>query len=215
MKFPPLLTRITRRSTWYVVVLCGGALFLGAWAAAKWLIVDAPLAHSDAIVVMAGSAVLRERTQRAAQLYQQGRGTKIILTNDNQQGGWVSDEQRNISYQELAARSLRRLGVPDSAIEILPEPVSGTHEETMLLRKYAEARGLHSLIVVTSAYHSRRALWTLRKVFAGSAITTGLEAVPPGWQAPRPSLWWLHVKGWEMVPGEYVKMIYYGLRFGN
>ena len=194
-----------------VVVFAAVAICLWplAWAAADWLIVSAPIERADVIVVMAGSAVFKERTQRAAELYKEGRASKIILTNDNQQSGWVSDEQRNIPYQELAARWLRRQGVPDAAIEILPEPLSGTYDESLLLRKYAEAHGLHSLLVVTSAYHSRRALWTLRQTFSRTPITIGLEAVPPGQQAPSPRTWWLHFRGWQMVPVEYVKLIYY------
>ena len=186
-------------------------LWLVAWAAANWLMVSAPLARADAIVVMAGSAVFKERTLRAAELYKEGRAAKIILTNDNHQGGWASDEQRNIPYQELAGRWLRRQGVPDAAIEILPEPVSDTFDESLLLRKYAETHGVHSLLVVTSAYHSRRALWTLRQTFSQTPITIGLEAVPPGQQAPSPGTWWLHFRGWQMVPVEYVKLIYYRL----
>jgi len=186
-------------------------LWCVAWGAAKLLIVSVPLAHADAIVIMAGSAVFKERTKRAAELYKEGRAAKVIVTNDNNQGGWVSDEQRNISYQELAARWLRRQGVPDNAIEILPEGVSGTYDESLLLRKYAEGHGLHSLLVVTSAYHSRRALWSLRQAFSNTPITIGLEPVPPGQQVPSPATWWLHFRGWQMVPGEYAKMIYYGL----
>lgn len=184
-------------------------MWLAAWSAAKLLMVSAPLPHADVIMIMAGSAVFKERTQRAAELYKQGRASKILLTNDNQQSGWVSDEQRNIPYQELAARYLRRYGVPDEAIETLPEPVSGTYEEAHLLRRYAETKGLHSILIVTSAYHSRRALSTLRQTFAPSGIAIGLDAVPPGQQAPRPAIWWLYPSGWQMVPGEYVKMIYY------
>ena len=194
-------------------VVIAFVFWLVAWGAAKLLIVSAPLTRADAIVVMAGSAAFRERTQRAAELYGEGRAAKIILTNDNQKAGWASDEQRNIPYSELAARRLRRQGVPEGAIETLPETVSGTYDEALLLRKYAEARGLHSLLVVTSAYHSRRALWTLQQTFSRTPITIGLEAVPPGQQAPSPTLWWLHFRGWQMVPGEYVKMIYYHVRF--
>lgn len=184
-------------------------LWLIAWVGAKLLIVSAPLAHADVIMIMSGSAVFKERTQRAAELYREGRASKIILTNDNQEGGWASNEQRNIPYHELAARYLRRYGVPDEAIEILPEPVTGTYEESHLLRRYAEQKGLHSILVVTSAYHSRRALWTLRHTFASSGITIGLDAVPPGQQVPRPSTWWLRPRGWQLVPGEYLKMVYY------
>jgi len=82
-------------------------LWLIAWSAAKLLIVSAPLAHADAIMVLSGSTVIEERAQRAAELYKEGRAAKIILTNDNMLGGWVSDEQRNIPYYELASRAGR------------------------------------------------------------------------------------------------------------
>src|SRR6185295_3246400 len=109
------------------------------------------------------------------------------------------------------ARYLRREGVPASAIEILPEPVTGTYEEASLLRRYAEKNNLRSLLVVTSAYHTRRARWTLNRIFGSSGIAVGIDAVPPGQQAPRPATWWLHLTGWRLVPDEYVKMIYYAL----
>ena len=190
-------------------------LWLLSWVAAKALVVEAPLAHADAIVVMAGSAVFKERTQHAAELFRAGRGPKIIVTNDNQQGGWAADEQRNIPYQELAARYLRREGVPSDAIEIVPEPANGTYEEVKLLRRTAEEKGYHSLLIVTSAYHTRRARWTLERTFASSGIAVGLDAVPPGRQAPPPATWWLHLSGWRLVPGEYVKLVYYWLFYRN
>lgn len=184
-------------------------LWLMSWAMAELLIVSEPLVHADAIVVMAGSTAYMERTQRAADLYATGRAPKILLTNDNEQSGWSAEEQRNIPYHELAARSLRHLGVPGNAIETLPDPVSGTYDESLVLREYAEAKGLRSLLVVTSAYHSRRTLWTMRQTFDKASITIGLEPVPPGQQTPSPVTWWLHSRGWQLVPGEYLKMVYY------
>ncbi|MGB8509116.1 MAG: ElyC/SanA/YdcF family protein, partial [Pyrinomonadaceae bacterium] len=81
------------------------------------------------------------------------------------------------------------------------------------LREYAAARGLHSLLVVTSAYHSRRALWTLRRVFEGSDMEIGLAPVASGEQTPRAALWWLTPSGWRLVAGEYAKFIYYLLHY--
>jgi uncharacterized SAM-binding protein YcdF (DUF218 family) len=188
-------------------------VWLVAWAMAQWLITSVPLVQADAVAVMAGSAVYKERTQRAAELYLTGRAPKIILTNDNQQSGWSAEEQRNIPYHELANRTLRGLGVPGNAIETLPDPVSSTYDEALVLREYAKAKGLRSLLVVTSAYHSRRTLWTMRQTFDNSSITIGLEPVPPGQQTPSPVTWWLHSRGWQLVPGEYLKMIYYLLLF--
>ncbi|HXM33543.1 MAG TPA: YdcF family protein [Pyrinomonadaceae bacterium] len=212
MKLPRLHTSRRSKPTRIVLILSLCALLLLAWGAATVLVVEAPLEHADAIAVLSGSAVIRERAQFAAQLYKEGRAPKIILTNDNHQGSWSSAEQRNPFYYEQAADLLAGAGVPRAAIEILPQPVSGTDEEASLLRRYAEEHQLKSILVVTSAYHSRRALWTLRQVFANTGITVGLIAVPPGNQAPSPATWWLHIRGWQMVAGEYAKMVYYRLR---
>src|ERR1700730_6892142 len=152
MRLPSLITARAYGKTQYVVILSLCALWLLGWGAAKLLIVEAPLDHADAIAVLSGSAVIRERAQFAAQLYKEGRAPKIVLTNDNQQGSWSSAEQRNPFYYERAADLLVRAGVPRAAIEILPQPVAGTDEEASLLRRYADQQRLHSIPVVTSAY---------------------------------------------------------------
>jgi uncharacterized SAM-binding protein YcdF (DUF218 family) len=182
---------------------------LVAWIAARTLMVSAELPHADAMVVLSGSSLYQERTGRAAQLFHEGRAPKIILTNDNQPAGWSNELQRNPLFIEREAEELRRVGVPDDEIERLPQTVSSTHDEALLLREYAEAHGLHSLLIVTSAYHSRRALWTFRKVFEGSGINIGLASVLPGERTPQPATWWLHLRGWQEVAGEYLKLIYY------
>jgi uncharacterized SAM-binding protein YcdF (DUF218 family) len=66
---------------------------------------------------------------------------------------------------------------------------------------------------VTSPYHSRRSLWTLRRVFKESGIEVGVKAVVPGQQSPLPVWWWLSPRGWSMVAGEYLKLIYYRIKY--
>lgn len=200
------------KKKWLVLTLVVAVAWLLAWLAARALIVESPLPHADVIVIMSGSAVVNERAELAAQLYKSGRAPAIILTNDNQQSSWSSAEQRNPFYYERALALLTAAGVPRGAITVLPQPVSGTYEEVTLVRDYAQQQQLKSILVVTSAYHSRRTLWTLRQIFANSNISVGLVTVPPGIQSPSPSTWWLHIRGWRMVAGEYAKMIYYRLR---
>ena len=197
-------------------VLLALVLLLGwvpiAWCLARSLIVRAELPHADALVVLSGSATYRERARQAAELWKEGRAPRIILTNDSQMSGWSSAEQRNPFFYERAVAELRASGVPQERIEVLHEHISGTYEEALLLKLYVEKHNLQSIIVVTSAYHSRRALWTLRRVFGDTRIGIGLEPVPPGLQTPSPAAWWLHIRGWQMVAGEYAKMIYYRIR---
>ena len=188
-----------------------GIWVLVAWGAARFLIVNTPLRKTDAIVVMSGSAVYKERTRRAAEYYHQGLANRILLTNDNLRGEWSNVEQRNPFFYERARNNLQLLGVPADRVEVIAKPVTNTYDEAEVLREYAVAHGLRSLLVVTSAYHSRRALWTLNRVFAGTGIEISLQSVETGQQTPPPLTWWLHVRGWRMVVGEYAKNVYYRL----
>jgi len=184
-----------------------------AWIAAEALVVRSELERADALVVLAGSSTYAERARRAAELFSEGRAPVVILTNDNVPSGWSAAQERNPLFVERAADELRRRGVPAEKIEVVPGTVSSTYDEAVHLREYAGRRGLRSIQVVTSAYQSRRALWTLRRVFRGSGVAIGMDPVAPGEQAPRAATWWLYPLGWQMVPGEYVKMIYYWLKY--
>ena len=190
-----------------------------AWGAARWLAAGAAgspqagAARADAIVVLAGSSTYVERAQRAAALYGEGRAPRVVLTNDALKGGWSEAEQRNPLFVERAAAELRRGGVPAERIEIIWRPVGSTHEEAARLREYAAERGLRSLAVVTSAYHARRARWTLGRVLRGSGVAVEVEGVAPGEQSPAPATWWLRRLGWQMVAGEYLKLVYYRLAY--
>ena len=186
---------------------------LAAWTAAQALIVTPETSRADALAVLAGSSTYLERTHHAAQLFHAGRAPRIILTNDNIPSGWSAAEQRNPLFVERAAEELRSAGVPADKIEIVPGDVLSTYDEAVRLRDYASQRGWRSLLVVTSAYHSRRVRWTLQRVFTGSGVTIGVDAAPPGHQTPPAGTWWLHRFGWNLVPGEYAKMIYYRIKY--
>ena len=188
-----------------------GVWVLMAWLAAGFLIVNTPLQRADMIVVLSGSDVYRERTRRAAEYYRQGLANRILLTNDNLRGEWSSAEQRNPFFHERARNNLLAFGVPAERIEVIAQPVANTYEEAETLKNYAVTHKLRSLLIVTSAYHSRRAAWTLSRVFADTGIELSIQSVETGEQTPPPLTWWLHLRGWQMVVGEYVKNVYYRL----
>lgn len=184
-----------------------------AWAAAKLLIVRAPLEHAGAIVLLSGSSSYKERAARSAELFAAGRAPRIILTNDGQQGSWNNVLERNPFYYESTLTELTRLGVPRDRVDILMQPVSSTRDEAVLLREHVEKNAIRSVLVVTSAYHSRRALWTFQRVLGDGGTSIGLEVAGTGWQTPSPWTWWLRLRGWQTVPPEYFKLVYYRLRF--
>lgn len=203
------------RSHWrrvFVAFLLLVGLWLVSWLGARWLIVRAPLDRADAIVVLSGSSTLSERVQHAAQLYAEKRASKILLTTDNRQGGWSSAEQRNPYFHEISTAELNRLGVPSESIEVVTPPVSSTWDEGMVLHDYAKAHKLRSLLIVTSSYHSRRALFTFHHFFADDGAQVGIDPVETGIQTPPPATWWLYKRGWQLVLVEYLKLIYYLVR---
>lgn len=183
-----------------------------AWTAARGLVVRAGVERADAMLVLSGSADYRERALWAARLFREGRAPRIILTDDGLRGGWSSAEQRNPFFYERVRDELTHAGVPPERIEVLPERVSSTHDEASLARRYASSRGLRSLLVVTSPFHTRRALWTFSRVFDGSRVSVGVDAPPEGGQA-RAAGWWLSRHGWQSVGVEYPKLVYYRLRY--
>lgn len=208
------ISKATRRRRLLVIALflCAAAPLI-AWAAARLLIVRAEVQSPDAIVVLSGSSTYLERANWAAKLYREGRAPLIVLTNDGVVSGWDNHEDRNPYYYELSARRMGQEGVPADHISLVPGQASGTYDESVLVRDFAVAHSLQRLLVVTSGYHSRRALWSLRRACEGSGIEVGIDSAPPGWQTPSPWLWWSGRWGWRLVAGEYVKMAYYRVKY--
>ncbi len=109
----------------------------------EFICVDSGPAMGDVIVVLGGG--LRERPVRAAELFMQHAAPRIIIT------GFGDDEiNRQILLQH---------GVPASAIEVENKSQS-TRENAEFTIKLLRAEHVQRAILVTSWYHSRRALKT-------------------------------------------------------
>lgn len=208
-----MMTRQSILRRWPRLLIVGfaiAALWLGvAWIAAKLLIVKAELSSADAIVVLSGPATYLERSDWAARLYQRGHAPVIIVSNEGLISKWSKADDRNLYFFELTTRELRNRGVAAKDVQVVSEIGAGTYPESQRLCDYAASHKLKRLLVVTSAYHSRRALWSMRRACAARQIQIGIDGPPPGWQTPSPGRWWLSEWGWKVVAGEYVKLIYY------
>ena len=169
---------------------------------------EKPLDHADVILVLAGSSAYVERTHKAVLIYEQGIAQKIVLTDDGEQAGWSQKEQRNPSYVELAKSALLTRGIPDYAIKVLEPKVAGTMDEAEVVYKFALENRWKSLLIVTSPYHSRRALRTFESVFAANGPEANVGVVVAE-QIRQDIFWWLASNGWRDVAGEYVKSLVY------
>jgi len=109
----------------------------------KFLCVDSGRMSADVIVVLGGGA--HERPERAAELFKQHAAPRILVSGAGDAG--------------FNRRILIANGVPASAIEIEFKSLT-TRENAEFSIKLLRAEKIHSAIVVTSWYHSRRALAT-------------------------------------------------------
>jgi uncharacterized SAM-binding protein YcdF (DUF218 family) len=183
-----------------------------AWVAGRALIVKAEIGSADALVVLSGSSSYLERTQKAAELFRQGRAPVVLLTNDHTRGGWSQPLQTNPYFVDRATEELIKQGVPAERIRIVPGVAESTRSEALIVKDYAAAHGFRSVLIITSAFHSRRALRTFRTSFAGTGIIVGLD--PSSGLRTSAALWWLSPSGWRDVAGEYIKLVYYWSKYG-
>lgn len=157
-------------------------------------------ARTDAIVVLAGS--YRERVPAAANLYAKGYAPLILLTNDGVRGGWSHKYQRNLYQIERAEELLADLGVPRERIVKLPFHGSGTVYDALAVRRYARTHSMTKLLLVTSDFHVKRALWTFQLVLRDRPLEITVNGATS------------EESGVVQDALEWVKMLYYRLRFG-
>jgi len=182
-------------------------------AAGNYLVVAIPLDSPDAIVVLSGAADYEERNLEAARLFRNGSGRRIVLTDDGVPGGWSNENERNLQFVEKASALLVENGVPEQAIEIVPGAINdgkaiGTVVEARKILAFCRERRYSRLLLVTSAYHSRRALATFNVESREQGLETEIGIAHPPTQygrIPHPS--WIIMPGqWARAAGEYAKM---------
>ena len=157
----PQATRTRRTVFW----LAAAAILLSAAVVVfrgvgRWLVVDDPLEHADAIVVLSGRMPLR--AMEAAEIYRQGFAPQIWLTHPS---GPRADMARiGLEYTDeetYNAEVLEKLGVPANAIQILPGEIANTADEVREIAHELRNARKSRVIIVTSPPHTRRvrALW--------------------------------------------------------
>jgi len=122
-----------------LLLLIGAAWFLPQ----DILTVDSGTVKADVIIVLGGGS--HERPLRAAELFLQHAAPRLIIS-----GGGDDEINRQL---------LRQAGIPAAAIEVEGKSRT-TFENAEFTLQRLRAEKIHSAILVTSWYHSRRALRT-------------------------------------------------------
>ena len=210
---PGLRRRVAVRAI-VAAASCFVVLALLATPAAEFLIVRAEPARAEVVLVLSGASVYDERLRHGISVFREGRARALVLTNDGLRGRWSRRRQANLTSVERAKDALIDAGIPQERLVLLEPRVTSTYDEAETVRGYVEQSGVKRILVVTSPYHSRRALWVFRRVLEPLGVQVGIESPLPGEQSPLPGRWWLSRLGWHSVAIEYVKLVYYRVKHG-
>ena len=173
----------------------------------NFLIKEDAIEKCDAIVVLSGNAM--DRATEAALLYKQGIAKQIICTGNNQSSDF---EILHLKEKESDVSKLRmiEMGVPDSVITVVHEGTS-TLEEGEAVLKYCQTHQLKSCMILSSKFHTRRINYVFDKKFKNSPVKILVHGAPP--TKYKIETWWKGEEGLLFVYDEYIKLIYYQLKY--
>jgi uncharacterized SAM-binding protein YcdF (DUF218 family) len=153
--------------------------------------VDSGPVKADAIVVLGGGS--GERPERAAELFKEHAAPRIIVSG--------------FGDCEINRRILLKAGVPANAIQ-MEDRSRTTRENAGFTIQLLHAENIHHVILVTSWYHSRRALLC----FEHCATDIQFYSRPSFFAYSRAD--WPHKKVEHRIYLEYPKLAGYWLCYG-
>lgn len=154
---------------------------------------SSPCARVDAIVAVSGGDT-SARTEEAIKLYQNGWAGKLIFSG-------AAYDKSGPSNAEVMRREAREAGVPDDHI-ITEEYSATTKENAELTQSIFEDNNIRTAILVTSAYHQRRAGLEFSKRSPNVVFYNHPVASDNQWS----SWWWLTPQGWALSLSEFFKI---------
>jgi uncharacterized SAM-binding protein YcdF (DUF218 family) len=197
-------------SAGWLALYAAAVLLLVAAVGVRWagdlLVVSLPPRGPDAIVSLASHEW--ERLPATATLAREYPSAVVLLTLP------LRVTEHNCHRCGDRQGFLIQAGVEADRIHILTaDPVLNTRDEAAACLAYARRTKPREMIIVTSPYHTRRALATFRLVFDGTgvklAIHPALDTSPA-----RPRCWWRQPYDRAYVAYEWAAILFYGVRFG-
>ena len=186
-------------------IICYGLIFLTpfGWLAGSYLAVQQPPMVSDAIVVFSGDGEAgyvnqsyQRRTLDAINYYKAGYAPIIILSSGKYQA---------FSEVEIMKSLLIDRGVPEGSIHIVGKYPRSTYENVILVKEKLIKFRVKSILLITSPYHSRRAILVWKK-----AMPNLFLIAPEVIDTPKTSTQWgASMNQIKVIFYEYAAISYY------
>lgn len=175
----------------------------------RFLVLDDPVEKADFVFLLNGDVTARP--PRAAALVKQGWAPKVVLCRAEDGRLVKSGLARNVT--DLSIAILEEEGVRRDQIVQLPVEggVTSTFDEAFRLRRYVDATGARRVLVVTSAIHTRRSRWAIEHEMRGRPLD--IRMVPVADPRFNENNWWRKEEGFLGTQNEYLKLVFYCIRY--
>lgn len=181
----------------FLILILIAAILLGG----RFLVVKDELFPVEAIVVIGGDHK-PQRMQQAFDLYKDGQASILIISA----GTVVLEGAEFVPEAEVMRRQALSLGFSEDAL-VIEDKSQTTVENAQLTKILLKERGIQSIILVTSAYHSRRA----RRIFRDELGADIHISVQPSKPINHPLLWMIDAEEKQVVQYEYRNWLLYWL----
>ena len=187
------MARLTLRGLRKLLAIAGVLLAVGAFFSLGHMIVATdPVQPAEAVFVLGGSRV--NRSMEAVRLYREGMVRRILRSR-----GGADHEEAELARQGIHVPNdadmmrdllVNRIGLPATAVVILPVVVDNTAQEAEAIRSMAQAERWTRLIVITDRASTRRAGFIFRRALGDGVqvmVTCNRNEgyVPGRWWATR------------------------------
>jgi uncharacterized SAM-binding protein YcdF (DUF218 family) len=170
------------------------------------LVYEDSLKRADAIFVLSGQGY--ERGNESAKLYKQGYANKIVCTGGNKNPDFLAMNM-DLYESAITQNDLLRCGVNSDAIDTLNRG-KNTDDESNVILNYCKKNNIHSCIIISSKFHTRRIKYAFQKKFESNGITILIHGAPS--VTYDESTWWKNEYGAIALDNEYIKLMYYHLK---
>jgi uncharacterized SAM-binding protein YcdF (DUF218 family) len=187
--------RIWHWRIWRWVFLLSAVLVLLGANAGKVLVVDAP-EPSDLIVVLAGET--DRRPARALQLLEQRYGNRVILD--------VPSQAKTYGFTQLQLAEKYVQDFPRAAaISICPIEGLSTRDEARDVEKCLAREDGKRILLVTSDFHTRRALSIFRHELRGKVFSVAAARDDSQFGVK----WWTHRQWAKTFVDEWLRLLWW------
>jgi len=163
--------------------------------AGKILVVDDPQ-RSDVILVLAGET--DRRPARALELLHQGYGRQVLID--------VPADVKIYEFSQLALAQKYVSNLPDAPlVNVCPVYGLSTREESHDVAKCAAAQGAERILIVTSDFHTRRALNIFRHEIRGKSFSVAASHDDTQFGTS----WWTHRQWAKMCLDEWLRTLWW------